>query len=575
MPGSRRRVSSSVMLDPSYSFTTVLAAALADAGVRHACITPGSRSTPLALPLADHPAITDWSHHDERASAFFALGIGKATGSPAVVVTTSGTAAAHLHAAALEARAGRVPLILITADRPADLRDVGAPQAVDQAGLFGDAVKWSHDLEPPDPSRSSLTAVAALAARLVAVATEVPAGPVHLNVRLREPLLPTGEVPETPPAPAFANPIPTAAPGVLDDLANRLEGRRALLVCGPQDDPALGPAAASLAERTGIPVIADPLSQVRCGHHDLSRVIATGDLLAGAGWLGRVAPEVVVRVGALPTSKPLWRWLEDHREVEQVVVDPGGWRDPLASASRMVRSDPVAALEGLTDRIGRPVPPDWTERWQSADRAAGAALAAALSGFPTEPGIVRTVVEALPDGATLWVASSMPVRDLDLVAPTTRRDLRFAANRGANGIDGFLSSGLGAAAAGGRPTVLLAGDLSMLHDLTGLAAAGRLGIPAAIVVIDNDGGGIFHFLPQAGLSHFERHFGTPHRLDLVAVAGALGVTARTAASPADLAAEVASPPTALRLTVVRTDRTTNVEVHRRLREAVGRALEDC
>jgi len=215
------------MTDPNHGFAAALADALAAAGVRHAAITPGSRSTPLTLAFAGHPAISDWSHHDERSSAFFALGIGKSTGVPAAVVTTSGTAAAEVHPAVLEARYGRVPLIVLTADRPAELRDVGAPQAVDQTKLFGDAVRWAHDLEPSREWPAGYPA--ALAARLMAEAVAVPPGPVHLNVRFREPLYPPSHPPGGAPAPRLTRSAPSA-PGkaMLDALADRLVGRRTL-----------------------------------------------------------------------------------------------------------------------------------------------------------------------------------------------------------------------------------------------------------------------------------------------------------------------------------------------------------
>jgi 2-succinyl-5-enolpyruvyl-6-hydroxy-3-cyclohexene-1-carboxylate synthase len=542
--------------------------------VRHACITPGSRSTPLTLAFAGHPAIGDWSHHDERSSAFFGLGIGKTTGMPAVVVTTSGTAAAELYPAAVEARYARVPLILVTADRPADLRDVGAPQAIDQTKLFGDAVRWAQDLEPSD--RWAPGYPAALAARLVAQALGPPPAPVHLNVRFREPLYPpeeraTGDLA----VPRVAGPGPPLADeAVLDAVAERLLGRRTLVIAGPLDDRRAGPSVAELGSRGGWPVLADPLSQMRAGRHDPGPILAGGDLLAGAGWVERNRPDAVLRIGGLPTSKPLWTWLAAHPGIPQILLDTGGWGDPLATASEIIRADPAATAAALARRADRRAPDDWWLRWAEADDAAHTALEEALAAepFPTEPGVVRTVVDAVPDGSTLWVASSMPVRDLDLVTPASTRDLRFAANRGANGIDGFLSSGLGAAAAGDRPTYLIAGDVSVLHDATALAAAARLDIDATIVVIDNDGGGIFHFLPQSADARFEQHFGTPHGLDLARIARGFGVPATIVETPAELEAAVAVPPTGPSVWVVRTDRRENVEVHRRIRSAVRAAL---
>jgi len=562
--------------DRNYSFTVPLVRALATLGVAHACVTPGSRSTPLALALAEEPGITDWPHHDERSSAFFALGISRATRFPAVAVATSGTAAAEFLPAAVEARHARVPLILITADRPADLQGVGAPQTIDQAGLFGAAVKWSHDLEPPATGEAAPGLAAALAARLVTAALESPPGPVHLNLRFREPLVPQGRRPSgamEPPTVLPGRVLPTST--AVSRLASLVSGRRGLLVCGPQDDPALPAAAAACAAACGFPIVADPLSGVRAGSHDSSRVVAAADPLAAAGWLHRIQPEAVLRVGALPTSKPLWQWLGEHPEVPQVLIDPAGWRDPGATASLVVRADSVAALEAVAAAAPHPAPPAWLESWRQAGAAATAAIDRTLAEapFPNEPEVVRVLGEALPAGALLAVASSMPIRDVDAFFPARPEPVRFMANRGAAGIDGFLSTGLGAAAVATNPAYLLSGDLSALHDLTALGMAARLSIKATILVVHNDGGGIFHFLPQADFpAHFERHWGTPHGTDFVAIAEAFGVDAARVERRADLAAAVAAVPSGPRLLEVRTQRAANLELHRRLRRAVEEAL---
>jgi 2-succinyl-5-enolpyruvyl-6-hydroxy-3-cyclohexene-1-carboxylate synthase len=557
-------------------FTRRLVGALADLGLRHACISPGSRSTPLALAFAAHPDVTDWSHHDERSGSFYALGIALATRTPVAVVSTSGTAAAEFHPAVIEARLARVPLLVLTADRPPDLRDVGAPQAVDQVKLYGDAVKWFHEVGVPD--RTLIETSGALAAAAWANLVDVPPGPVHLNLPFREPLVPVGDLP---PEEGPGHHLPGYLPGVLqptdrqvETVAALLGGSRTLVVCGPQADPGLATAVASLAAAVHLPVVADPLSGVRAGSHDLARVIARGDLLAGAGALDRLRPDAVLRLGAVPTSKPLWRWLQDHREVPQVLVDDAGWRDPMASASTVVRTHPVAMVAALAKSMA-PAPAGWDETWIAADGVAARAADAVVedAGFPTEPGVVAALGRTLPAGATVTVASSMPVRDLDAFFPAVPREVRFLANRGANGIDGFLSTGFGAALGAGTPAYLLAGDLSFLHDLTGLAAAARLGVSAALVVVNNDGGGIFHFLPQAGMEHFERHFGTPHGLDPVRVAEALGVPGDRATTAADLDGALAAPQDGPRLIEVRTDRAENVTLHRAIREAVAAALE--
>ncbi len=565
----------------NYAFVVPFVDALARLGLRHVCITPGSRSTPLALAFAAHEAITDHVHLDERAAAFWALGIAKTTGAPAALVCTSGTAAAEYHPAAAEARQARVPLLLLTADRPAELRDAGAAQTIDQVGLYGRSVKWFHDVGAPVPDASFFRTGPALAGRAWAAAMDRPAGPVHLNFRFRDPLHPEtvpGDAPDPGPLtwPGYRPGRLEPADATVDEVAAIVSGRRTLVVAGPQDDPALPAALADLAAAGGFPTLADALSGARAGHHDTAAVVAHGSVLAGAGLLDRLRPEAVLRVGAQPTSKAVFRWLARHPEVPQVLVEPAGWRDPDGAASLVVRAEPAATARALSKALGAPAPAGWLNSWQAADAAAAGALAGAIeaAGFPTEPGVVAVLARALPPGATLWAASSMPVRDVDSFLPKRTAPLRVLANRGANGIDGFLSAGFGSAQASRSPTYLLAGDLSALHDLSGLAAAARMGVAATAIVVDNDGGGIFHFLPQVGLEqHFERLFGTPHGHDLVAVAEALGVRAARATTAAELEEAVAEPPSEPRMVVVRTDRQANVAVHLELEQTVAAALD--
>lgn len=564
------------MDDRNYRFSAALVAAFAGLGVTEACISPGSRSTPLAMTLAAHPAVRDWSHHDERSSGFFALGVGKASHRPALAVCTSGTAAAELHPAVVEARYGRVPLVVITADRPSDLWESGAPQTIDQRNLFGSASLWSHDLDVPAPGDGAPGYAASLAARLVAEALAGP-GPVHLNLRFREPLVPQTDMsfPPHSPAPEIDRGLPVLGDSVVSAVSAELSGRSGLLVAGPQEDPTLPASAAAFAAALGYPILADPLSQLRAGTHDRSMVVAGADLLASAGFLARTPPEVVVRIGALPTSKPLWQWLHAHPEIPQILIDPTGWRDPGATASKILHADPADTLGRLAAAAAEAAPPDWSERWRRADAIAGDALTDALSGYPapTEPGVARATIEALRSGSLLYVASSMPVRDVDMVMPSMGRSVRLASNRGANGIDGFVSSSLGAAAVWPGPVVGLAGDLSVLHDLTALRTAAASGLDLTLVVVNNDGGGIFGFLPQAGYHDvFERHFGTPHGLDFVRAAELFGVAAGRAGSIARLSELIAGGSAGPRLVEVVTDRAENVEVHAAIRETIASAL---
>jgi len=559
--------------DRNYHFTSSLVTAFADLGVAHAAVSPGSRNTPMVVTLAAEDRIRDWLHHDERSAGFFALGIGKAGGFPALTVCTSGTAAAEIHPAVIEARYGRVPLVVVTADRPSDLWDTGSPQTIDQRSIYGTASLWSHDVDVPASGEAAAGYPAALAARLVAEARQGP-GPVHLNLRFREPLTPLHGIPApVGPVPRIDLGVTTPAPEAIGAVGAAVAGRRGVIVVGPQSDPGVAAAAAAAAAALGFPILPDPQSGLHAGPHDRSMVIGAAAALTQAGLLDRLVPEVVLRIGPPPVGKPLAQWLAGHAEIPQIHVDEDGWRDPGASVSHALRADVAPTLLAIAAAVREPAPADWGAAWKEADLAAGSAIREALAAhrFPTEPGVAAAIADALPEHALLYVASSMPIRDVALTFPTTARAIRIAANRGANGIDGFLSSSLGAAVAWDGPVVALSGDLSALHDLTSLATAARLQIPITIVIVDNNGGGIFHFLPQAkALEEFERYFGTPHGLDLVAAVRGLGVAAETVDDPETLQAAVGDVPNTPRVLVVKTDRAANVEVH----AAIGAAVEE-
>ena len=557
------------MTDRNTVFAHTLVTALAASGVEDACVAPGSRNSPLSLALADSP-IVDWSHHDERSAAFFALGIAKTTGRPVLVVTTSGTAATELHPAIAEAGASQVPLIALTADRPTELFDIGAAQTIDQRNLFGSAVRWAHDLDVPDPADSGPDRTAALAARVVSESRGIPAGPVHLNIRFREPLM-IGDspaegvrVPET--TSAFVAPEPEA----LSALVTRIAGHRGVIVAGPQTDRSECGSVAELGAALGWPIMSDPISGLRTGPHDLTAVVGS-DLLASAGWLETAPPEFVVRIGARPTSTALTAWLERHPEIPQVLINPSGWPDPMASSDLVLRSGIAAATGPLGS--AQPAPEEWLPRWKAADAVAAEAARAAIdaAAITSEPAVVAAVHDGLANESMLWVASSMPIRDVDSFFPVAGRAVTIRANRGANGIDGFISTALGAAS-GGTPTTALTGDLSMLHDIGALAAVSRLEIPLTIVVVNNDGGGIFHFLQQAAHNHFERHFATPHGLSFSRIATSFGIDAVTVDDThavADIVTNAGEQPT---LVEVMTDRVANVAIHGRIADEVRTAL---
>jgi 2-succinyl-5-enolpyruvyl-6-hydroxy-3-cyclohexene-1-carboxylate synthase len=575
-------------------------AELARSGVRHAVVCPGSRSTPLALALAEESAIKIWLHVDERSAAFFALGMARALGAPVAVLCSSGTAAANFLPAVVEAFLSRIPLIVLTADRPPELRDVGAAQTMDQVRLYGSHVKWFHELPVPDVTSELLRQVRLTAARATATALAAPRGPVHLNFPTREPLVPQpGEVVPTLADSVSATgrgadrPFTTVSSGVampdegtIAALAADLAAtERGLIVCGPQDDPAFAPAVARLADALGYPLLADGLSQVRGGPHDRTLVIDTFDaFLRDDATCRALAPEVVLRFGAPPTSKPLAQYLSRYPAIRHLLVDGGaGWRDPAFLTSDVLHADPVTVCDALADRIGTGTASrsEWTTSWLDTAARTRAAIDAQLANSDefSEGRVFSELAELLPDGATLYAGNSMPVRDLDTFFSTGERAVRCFSNRGANGIDGVNSSALGVAAVSEGPVVLVIGDLSFYHDLNGLLAAKLHGLRATIIVVNNDGGGIFSFLPQAGtVSHdrFEQLFGTPIGLDYAAAAALYGATFHRAGDWADFRTAVTNGIAGDGLAIVEvcTERVSNVAQHRAVWKAVSRGLAE-
>jgi 2-succinyl-5-enolpyruvyl-6-hydroxy-3-cyclohexene-1-carboxylate synthase len=575
-------------------FALTLVDELARAGVTDACLAPGSRSAPLALALAEHPRITAHVHLDERSAAFFALGAAKRSGRPVVVLCTSGTAAANFHPAVLEADHARTPLLVLTADRPPELRGTGANQAADQLKLYGPAVRWFCEVGVPSDDPAAGRYWRSLASRAWAEATGPPAGPVHLNLAFADPLVPldpaaaaaggrprlAGEPAEGRPggAPWTAAPagMRSAATGDVAALAEAVRANpRGLLVAGwgAELDPGV---VERFAAASGWPVLADPLSGARRGP---AAVSAYDGLVRAPRFAAAHRPDLVVRVGGAPTSKALTAWLDPS--VRQVLVDPaGGWSDPARGASLRLTADPSALLAAVTARLaaGPPGPaPPWLEAWLEAERRAREAIDGLLDDWaePFEGRVARDLVAWMPAGGTLVVGSSMPVRDVDAFA-APRDGLRFVANRGLSGIDGFVATALGVAAAGDEPVVALCGDLTLLHDASSLLGAAGRPRGAVLVVCDNDGGGIFSFLPQARLPAelFEPLFGTPHGLDLAALAAAARVPATVVEKAADLvpALDAAVAGRATRLVVVRSDRAANLARHRALTEAVAVAV---
>jgi 2-succinyl-5-enolpyruvyl-6-hydroxy-3-cyclohexene-1-carboxylate synthase len=543
-------------------------------GMRHAVTSPGSRNAPLALTLAAQEGIESVSVIDERSAGFVALGMAKTSGRPVAVTCTSGTAAANLHPAVVEAHEARVPLIVLTADRPPELREVGAGQAIDQIKLYGTAAKWFVEVGTHEPGRETAIHHRALACRAYWTAAGGRPGPVHLNFPLRDPLAPASASEGLDPADWTGRPDGRpwtevrahASSPHSDDVhavAKRIAAEpRGLIVCGPCHEN-VAEAASQLAAETGWPLLAEPTSGVRCGDHDCSHVIAHYDvLLRIEDFAGANVPELVLRVGDMPTSKPLREFVATS---SQIVVDPHrAWHEPTRRAELVLHASAertLAALAGAVEmrREGRSRAETasvdtragdggWLQRWREADASVPAAVQAAPEGF--EGRILAGLEPELPDEAVVWVSSSMPIRDVEAYFPQSPKRLRFLANRGANGIDGVVSSAMGAAIASGLPTWVLIGELALQHDAGGLLAARRAGVPLEIVCINNGGGGIFDFLPvaeHADPAAYEAHIATPSE----------GV---------DLAALWPG------LREVRTDRRQNVRFHRELVERVAQSL---
>lgn len=579
--------------EATYGYAGALVDELAHTGVRQAVVCPGSRSTPLAYTLAAHPDIKTWVHIDERSGSFFALGLAKSLRAPVALVCTSGTAAANVLPAVVEARYARVPLIVLTADRPPELRDNGAPQAIDQVQLYGRNAKWFVDMALPEGGDAALRYARATAARAAATALEGPAGPVHLNMPFREPLTPPAArvsaelyarrdyrpyitVPESSRAPS-----PDLVAQVAHDL---LAYPRGVIVCGPQTDPQLASAVTALAAAVDYPIFADPLSSVRGGPHDQSRVLDSYDALLRDERTGQLSLDLTLRFGAMPTSKSLQTFMQ--RAKRQILVDAdGGWQDPTARVDTVAHAGVAALCAALVERIKlrghdhRDDAATWTTGWQSLNRRAREAMRAYLDDVeePFEGKVFVELANVLPDGATLYAGNSMPVRDLDTFYPSVDRGVRFLCNRGANGIDGVVSSALGAAAArnDGGPLVLVIGDLSFYHDLNGLLAAKRYPIDATIILLNNDGGGIFSFLPQAANpERFEELFGTPTGLDFRPIVEAYGCGFERAGSWPEFRRAAGASLTAPGVQVIelRTERARNVELHREVWKRVAEAV---
>ena len=552
--------------------------ALRDAGADHLVVSPGSRSTPLVLAaarlgLASHVLV------DERVAGFFALGRARATGRPCVLVCTSGTAGAHYLPAVIEAAMARIPLIVVTADRPPELQDCGAPQTIDQSHLFGRFARGFCDLGIAEASAGALRALRRRAAQMAARSRWPDPGPVHINAPARAPLEPAAapgpdeqrmiELAREVAAEPLARPAPVRAAAGDDAIAEVAAAcaaaRRGLLVAGPAPLARAGErdAILALARATGFPLLAEPTSQLRwtggavpaalCDAFDLA-------LRAPAGAAHLAAPDLIVELGAPPTSGAWAAHLARHRGCTRIVVAPHGWLDPQSGAALLIHAEVGETCARVAARLGPDVGPgEWGEAWRAADRRARACLERAMAaddgtGQLGEHAAVRAAVDALPDGALLLLGNSLPVRVAGAACPAAARRIDVLCQRGACGIDGLVAGAAGSASATGRPTAVVLGDVSFAHDVAGLAAARAAGAPLAVIVVDNGGGRIFEQLPVAsapgGAEVLERFFLTPPGIDVAAAAAAFGLPCVRAHDAASLAADVRAALAAPGATVV-------------------------
>jgi 2-succinyl-5-enolpyruvyl-6-hydroxy-3-cyclohexene-1-carboxylate synthase len=579
-------------VDPTNGNTALASAfveELARGGVRHAVLSPGSRSTPLAVALWRQPEIEVSVIVDERSAAFFALGAAQATRTPVAMLSTSGTAAANFHPAVCEADESALPLIALTADRPPELRGIGAGQTIDQIKLYGASVRWFCEVGTHEADDDGLLHYRSVACRALAAARgESRPGPVHLNLPWREPLAPIpveGAVTASDPLALDGRDVRplTAATAVdmepsaflLDEVAGHIgDARAGVIVAGRQLDPELREPLAALAKAAGLPILAEPTSQLRCGPHDRSHVVTAYDhLLRDDRFRESVAPDLVLRFGEMPTSKPLRSWLTES-DADQIVVDPRcGWNEPTRRAAALLRADPTELAAGWAARLGdgeRAAPSAWIEAEQKARGALESELGS-TDGL-SEPALHLALGRAHRDGDLVYTASSMPIRDQEAFLPSLATDALFLCNRGANGIDGLISSGIGAAHASGRPTTIVTGDLGLLHDIGGLAALRGVSTPVRIVVIDNDGGAIFGFLPQAeamASEEYEALLGTPRSVSAEKAASLFDLP-HVRLESLDEVTDALGAGTGL--IEVPVERRGNVDLHRKLSASVADAI---
>ncbi|MEH7224198.1 2-succinyl-5-enolpyruvyl-6-hydroxy-3-cyclohexene-1-carboxylic-acid synthase [Bacillus sp. JJ1566] len=556
-------------------------------GVTEAVVSPGSRSTPMAILMAEHPKMNVTVNIDERSSAFYALGVAKATKKPVAILCTSGTAAANYFPAIVEAYYSRVPLIVLTADRPHELRDVGAPQAINQNQLYGNHAKWFVEMALPEESEQMLSYVRTMAGRAAGTALMAPAGPVHLNFPFREPLVPNLKLENLWGTKENLRKNVNVVVGkpkmdeeqvqlISELVSSKTKG---IIVCGSHDDEEFGHAVASLAETLQFPVLADPLSQLRSGEHPKSHIIDGYDaFLRDEGFREAFTPDIIIRFGAMPVSKALLQYIQKYKNTTQIIVDgDGGWRDPTLSANDMVYCDETWFCQMIIGRTEKRTDSTWVHSWIKINDLVKANVNAVQKEETLFEGKVFTELqELLPVGSTLFVGNSMPIRDLDTFFTNNEKSIHVLGNRGANGIDGLVSTAMGISSQN-EHTVLVIGDLSFYHDLNGLLAAKHHHLNITIVLINNDGGGIFSFLPQSQEEkHFETLFGTPIGLDYEHAVKMYGGKFTSIMDWPEFSKAITTSfeEKGLHVVEVRTDRQENVMIHRKMWNNVSQEINE-
>jgi 2-succinyl-5-enolpyruvyl-6-hydroxy-3-cyclohexene-1-carboxylate synthase len=527
-------------------WAVALVRGLAEGGVRHAVISPGSRSTPLVIAFNDCPAISLHVLPDERSAAFLGLGLARATDTATAILCTSGTAAANWYPTVIEASMDDVPLVLITADRPPELKNCGANQTIDQNHLYGVYPREFIDLPPPHTDSQDTGAAYDAGRRATACAHGRSPGPVHVNAAFVEPLVPPAHLTQADwPEIQVTHPVlPQLRPdrGDLEGLAADISGKRGLIVCGRgvcarefADEFAV--AVVGLADKFDCPVIADPLSGMRWGPHDRHRITTSADLfLRSESLRSRHRPQWALQFGAAPTSTPVLQMLADIGPGLSLVSDRERWADPSRKAGRKIVADPLLMVHALQGMDLSPADKNWSRAWREMDRL-GSTLCRRKDLRPAEARLVTAIEKTLPAGTRLFIGNSMAIRSFDTFASGRDEALSVFGNRGASGIDGNVSTLLGIASDGSDPVVGVIGDLTLYHDMNGLLAAKNL--RATIVVINNDGGGIFDLLPQRDLDDFERLWLTPTGIKPEQVARLYELHYEEAGSAGELEAAIA------------------------------------